>query len=84
MFIKLLIVSFLFRVCHGRGGPISPLCFARNSEGLLRNMLGHDIALAVTFWGIQSDNIGTVSVDPVRTVYEEHAQLSDFSLTRLA
>ena len=27
-------------------------CFERNSEGMLRNMAIHELALAVTYWGL--------------------------------
>lgn len=54
-------------------------CFARNSEGLLHNMLGHDLALAVSFWCLRADNIREITIDNERTSLEEHGGLCDFS-----
>ncbi|KAL3757399.1 hypothetical protein ACHAWU_006352 [Discostella pseudostelligera] len=38
-------------------------CFERNSEGMLKNMAIHELALAVTFYGVSVDNIATVVAD---------------------
>ena len=35
-------------------------CFSRNSEGMLKNMAIHEIALACQFWGMRADNIKDV------------------------
>lgn len=35
-------------------------CFARNSEGMLKNMAIHELALAVTYFGCRADNIARV------------------------
>uniref|UniRef100_A0A7S2MRL6 Gfo/Idh/MocA-like oxidoreductase N-terminal domain-containing protein n=1 Tax=Octactis speculum TaxID=3111310 RepID=A0A7S2MRL6_9STRA len=39
-------------------------CFERNKEGLLKNMAIHELALAVTFYGIRGDNIKDVTINP--------------------
>lgn len=40
-------------------------CFARNSEGLLKNMAIHELALAVQFFGLTADTVDQVdSQDP--------------------
>jgi predicted dehydrogenase len=38
-------------------------CFERNSEGILKNMAIHELAIAVTFYGVTADNILTVVAD---------------------
>lgn len=38
-------------------------CFERNSEGMLKNMAIHELALAVTFYGVSVDNIASVGAD---------------------
>lgn len=38
-------------------------CFERNSEGMLKNMAIHELALAVTFYGVSVDNILSVEAD---------------------
>ena len=37
--------------------------FARNSEGMLKNMLVHEIALLASFYGVTADNIASVAAD---------------------
>jgi predicted dehydrogenase len=38
-------------------------CFERNSEGILKNMAIHELAIAVSFYGVTADNILTVVAD---------------------
>jgi len=38
-------------------------CFERNSEGMLKNMAIHELALAVTFYGVTTSNIASVVAD---------------------
>lgn len=38
-------------------------CFERNSEGMLKNMAIHELALAVTFYGVTASNIASVEAD---------------------
>jgi len=38
-------------------------CFTRNSEGLLKNMAIHELALAATFYGMRASNVETVEVN---------------------
>ena len=38
-------------------------CFERNSEGMLKNMAIHELALAVTFYGVAVDRIAAVEAD---------------------
>ena len=42
-------------------------CFERNAEGLLKNMAIHELALAVTFYGVRADNIADVRVNPANS-----------------
>uniref|UniRef100_A0A7S1G6D8 Gfo/Idh/MocA-like oxidoreductase N-terminal domain-containing protein n=1 Tax=Bicosoecida sp. CB-2014 TaxID=1486930 RepID=A0A7S1G6D8_9STRA len=39
-------------------------CFARNSEGLVKNMAIHELALLVDFHDVTADNVVRVEVDP--------------------
>lgn len=38
-------------------------CFERNAEGMLKNMAIHELALAVTFYGVTVDKIASVEAD---------------------
>eukprot|EP00633_Aureoumbra_lagunensis_P001371 CAMPEP_0197290962 /NCGR_PEP_ID=MMETSP0890-20130614/10354_1 /TAXON_ID=44058 ORGANISM="Aureoumbra lagunensis, Strain CCMP1510" /NCGR_SAMPLE_ID=MMETSP0890 /ASSEMBLY_ACC=CAM_ASM_000533 /LENGTH=401 /DNA_ID=CAMNT_0042763373 /DNA_START=40 /DNA_END=1245 /DNA_ORIENTATION=- len=38
-------------------------CFSRNSEGLLKNMAIHELALAVQFFGMRADDIASVELE---------------------
>ena len=38
-------------------------CFSRNSEGMLKNMAIHEIALACQFWGMRSTNVTDVRLN---------------------
>lgn len=38
-------------------------CFERNSEGMLKNMAIHELALAVTYYGVTVDSIASVEAD---------------------
>mmetsp|Transcript_24311 Transcript_24311/g.43949 ORF Transcript_24311/g.43949 Transcript_24311/m.43949 type:complete len:366 (+) Transcript_24311:97-1194(+) len=38
-------------------------CFERNSEGMLKNMAIHELALSVTYYGVTVDNISSVEAD---------------------
>lgn len=40
-------------------------CFERNAEGMLKNMAIHELALAVTFYGVTVDSIASVEADKV-------------------
>ena len=40
-----------------------PECFERNSEGMMKNMAVHELALLVTFYGVKADNIARVVAD---------------------
>ena len=61
-------------------------CFERNSEGMLKNMAIHELALAATFFDMKADTIADVAVDAAncdcRTIgdYTDFAKL-DFTLT---
>lgn len=39
-------------------------CFERNSEGMLKNMAIHELALAVTFYNVTTSTIANVVADP--------------------
>mmetsp|Transcript_40840 Transcript_40840/g.55613 ORF Transcript_40840/g.55613 Transcript_40840/m.55613 type:complete len:383 (-) Transcript_40840:326-1474(-) len=38
-------------------------CFERNAEGLFKNMAIHELALAVTYYGVRADNIVEISAN---------------------
>jgi len=38
-------------------------CFERNSEGMLKNMLIHELAILATFYGVTTENIQTLTID---------------------
>jgi predicted dehydrogenase len=40
-----------------------PECFERNSEGMLKNMAIHELALLVTFYGVTVETIASVTAD---------------------
>lgn len=40
-----------------------PECFARNSEGMLKNMAIHELALLVSFFGVTTDTIDKFMID---------------------
>jgi len=44
-----------------------PECFERNSEGMLKNMAIHELALLVSYYGVRADNIRSVELDHERT-----------------
>jgi len=54
-------------------------CFERNSEGLLKNMAIHELALAVTFYGVKADNIVDVSINEANSECLTIGDYTDFS-----
>ena len=46
-------------------------CFQRNAEGMLKNMAVHELALAVTYYGVTAENIASVVADKDYSVCEE-------------
>lgn len=55
-------------------------CFARNSEGMLKNMAIHELALAAQFFGMRSDNIVKVEIeDPAGSECLTLGDYTDFS-----
>jgi len=60
-----------------------PECFCRNQEGMLKNMAVHELALAVTFYGVTSENIKTIDVDKafskVQSLQFENQTWTDFA-----
>jgi len=59
-----------------------PECFFRNSEGMLKNMAVHELALAVTFYGVTSENMESVDVDyeysDAQTLSYDGKEFTDF------
>jgi len=53
-----------------------PECFERNSEGMLKNMAVHELALLTTYYGVRADNIASVVADKE---YSECLTLPGFS-----
>jgi len=62
-----------------------PECFERNAEGLLKNMAIHELALLVTFFGVNADTLGGVVADAAysscetRTGPSSGKEFTDFS-----
>lgn len=55
-------------------------CFARNSEGMLKNMAIHELALAAQFFGMRADNIVRVDIeDPAGSECLTLGGYTDFS-----
>jgi len=48
-----------------------PECFTRNSEGMLKNMAIHELALLVTFFNVTVDTISDFKVDTSKEVSEK-------------
>lgn len=45
-------------------------CFERNSEGMLKNMMIHEIALMCTYWSIRAQDVAEVILHDDQTVLE--------------
>mmetsp|Transcript_2432 Transcript_2432/g.7466 ORF Transcript_2432/g.7466 Transcript_2432/m.7466 type:complete len:388 (-) Transcript_2432:56-1219(-) len=60
-------------------------CFERNAEGMLKNMAIHELALLVTFFGVNADTLGGVVADAAysscetRTGPSSGKEFTDFS-----
>ena len=54
-------------------------CFARNHEGLLKNMAIHELALLVTYFGVRSDNLMEVTVDKECSSSQTLGGITDFA-----
>ena len=54
-------------------------CFQRNAEGMLKNMAVHELALAVTYYGVTAENIASVVADKDYSVCEERVGFTDFA-----
>jgi len=60
-------------------------CFERNAEGMLKNMAIHELALLVTFFGVNSDTLADVKADTAYSSCETRvgpssgAEFTDFS-----
>jgi len=59
-------------------------CFERNREGILKNMMIHELVLLCSFFGMTADTVAEVSVDAARTLRETRrgpqtgAEITDF------
>lgn len=58
--------------------PLEEL-FKWNPEGMLRNQCCHEVALAITFWGLTAENISSVSVNKEKTNLSSAGGLEDFT-----
>lgn len=54
-------------------------CFERNSEGLLKNMAIHELALAVTFYGVKASNIVDISINEANSECLTIGDYTDFA-----
>jgi len=54
-------------------------CFERNSEGMLKNMAVHELALLVTFYGVKLETIKSVTADKEFSICETRGAYTDFS-----
>jgi predicted dehydrogenase len=53
-------------------------CFERNAEGMLANMLCHELMVLVTYFGLKEDSIKTVVVDQSYHTRETRKCVTDF------
>lgn len=51
--------------CHNNSYNVNDLneCFSRNSEGMMKNMAIHELALLVTFFGVTTDTISELKIN---------------------
>lgn len=51
--------------CHNNSYSVNDLneCFSRNSEGMMKNMAIHELALLVTFFGVTTDTISELKIN---------------------
>eukprot|EP00536_Pseudo-nitzschia_multiseries_P019151 jgi/Psemu1/265156/estExt_Genewise1Plus.C_39770001 len=53
-------------------------CFERNAEGMLKNMAIHELALAVTYYGVSVDSIASVTADREYSCMKTLGGITDF------
>mmetsp|Transcript_2916 Transcript_2916/g.7005 ORF Transcript_2916/g.7005 Transcript_2916/m.7005 type:complete len:383 (-) Transcript_2916:355-1503(-) len=53
-------------------------CFERNAEGMLKNMAIHELALAVTYYGVSVDSIASVTADKDYSCLKTLGGFTDF------
>jgi len=56
-------VTFLHNNAYENNETELGECFERNSEGMLKNMAIHELAILTTFYGVTIDNIASVEAD---------------------
>jgi len=58
-------------------------CFERNAEGMLKNMLIHEIVVLVSFFGVRSSSVNMVLTDRHHTARETRHGFTDFRRIRV-
>merc|ERR1719390_608692 len=54
-------------------------CFERNAEGMMKNMMCHELVVLLTYYGLTVDSIEEVVADQEYTCSETHKVFTDFS-----
>lgn len=54
-------------------------CFSRNSEGMLKNMAIHELALLVSFFDVRVDTVFKITVDKSKSEKLTLGGITDFS-----
>jgi len=57
-------------------------CFERNAEGMMKNMMIHEIVVLITYFGLKVDQVKEVVPDKAYTVRETRKGFTDFSKIR--
>merc|ERR1719262_1734891 len=54
-------------------------CFERNSEGMMKNMMIHELVVLISYFGLSFDAVDTVVRDKAYTTIEIRKGFTDFS-----
>lgn len=54
-------------------------CFERNAEGMMKNMMIHEIVVLISYFGLKVDEVKEVVADETYTVRETRKGFTDFS-----
>jgi inosose dehydratase len=54
-------------------------CFVRNAEGMMKNMMCHELMVLITYYGLTVDSIQKVVVDRNETVCDKRCGMRDYS-----
>merc|ERR1719326_2777940 len=54
-------------------------CFVRNAEGMVKNMMCHELMVLITYYGLTANNIQKIVVDKKETVSDVRSGVRDYS-----